>query len=663
MKVSIPKVAAFSAGWALVVLLASTLPRVDASVYLTYSLKAYGSDIPSTIFNLWKYVYPATQVSRSVTIKIQYDVPSVANVTTASSTTNVQANVVTQGTYDFASLDTAISDTDYAASSSSLRPVPVLVGGISVVFNLPTSYNITKLKLTRANVAAIFTGAVTNWGDASISANNPTLAGANLAIKVLTRGDYHSSTYTLTDAIRSFSPGTFGGGPNAAASAWASSTALVPFASPYGSANMMLGVLRTPGSIGYVDYQTTLLFNPTLSSMAYIQNAALNFTVPSTETLMATAAAFDAQFTALKESKNFFLSIVNGPGASVYPIATLSYVLLRVGYPSDCSQNYEVVRFAYWMLTSPDAQSQSTSVGYTVLPSPQSSVGLSLLQEFRCSNGLKIYSKILADIINESNDSTGQLFLVAIAVTGAVVFLAIIGIFVYWTRAKNNSVLTVTMGQNQRFSMATHDKHATDPVQASLMESQSRVQGVAVYTLIHVLVLVLDWSALRTLPDGLNLNTDYANILAVGTAYIVFAMAVQLTTVGVAHAYPLMRTKRAKGGAITAGDLTMTGFEALWDTLKIVSVAFLELPMTIVSIKALRSNTSISALLILAFTANAAGAGWKLTFLTDAMTNLNKYWRMRTIYNNKKSHLATANAAIKESSAMEEAAGIRIVRG
>ena len=54
--------------------------------------------------------------------------------------------------------------------------MPITAGGTSFMYNLTINgQQVTNLRLSGANIAKIFTGAITNWSNPAIAADNPGL--------------------------------------------------------------------------------------------------------------------------------------------------------------------------------------------------------------------------------------------------------------------------------------------------------------------------------------------------------------------------------------------------------------------------------------------------------------------------------------------------------
>lgn len=155
-----------------------------------------------------------------------------------------------QNTIDFAGSDFALSDKDQPLADSRCGAgnkainLPLAPGPIAVGYNVP---NLTApLNLSASTLAKIFTGAITNWNDPAIAADNPGVTLPNLPIQTFHRSDgsgtsYNFSNYLANEAKADFAfpasknwPAPGGQGSN-------------------GTQGIAQGVQSTPGGIGYME--------------------------------------------------------------------------------------------------------------------------------------------------------------------------------------------------------------------------------------------------------------------------------------------------------------------------------------------------------------------------------------------------------------------------
>jgi phosphate transport system substrate-binding protein len=95
--------------------------------------------------------------------------------------------------------------------------------------------------------------------------------------------------------------------------------------------------------------------------VAILSNAAGQFVEPSLEAV--TAAAAGAK---LDKGTDFRVSLTNAPGAKTYPIASYTWLMVKVDSP-DAAKGKALRDFLSWMIT-PEAQQMATTLGYAPLP-------------------------------------------------------------------------------------------------------------------------------------------------------------------------------------------------------------------------------------------------------------------------------------------------------
>jgi ABC-type phosphate transport system substrate-binding protein len=148
-----------------------------------------------------------------------------------------------------------------AADNNKLHVIPVAIGAIAVIVNLPnecTSYGAAPLyrgrpRVTLANLEKVWHGDVTTWGDL-LPGIDPACAGKT--IQRVVRQDSSGSTFAFKQAMFRI---------NSANNDWRSLTntdwpnkATAPLGTPVsaGGGNLAALVRDTPGSIGYADLAT-----------------------------------------------------------------------------------------------------------------------------------------------------------------------------------------------------------------------------------------------------------------------------------------------------------------------------------------------------------------------------------------------------------------------
>jgi phosphate transport system substrate-binding protein len=256
----------------------------------------------------------------------------------------------TKKTVDFGGSDAPMTDEQIAAAQGNVLHIPTVLGAVVVTYNVP---GVPQLKLTPGVLADIFLGKITSWRDARIASINPGATLPNADILVAHRSDGSGTTYTFVDYLSKVSP------------AWQSQVGKgVSVNWPVGlggkgNEGVAATVGQTPGAIGYVE-----LAYADANKLAYaqLQNKAGKYVAP---TLAATSAALAGAMKDMGPNTDFRVSITNPDGAEAYPIATMTYLLLRKTY-DDAAKAGALVQFVWWAETT--GQAKAVSLGYAPLP-------------------------------------------------------------------------------------------------------------------------------------------------------------------------------------------------------------------------------------------------------------------------------------------------------
>ncbi|WP_016953408.1 phosphate ABC transporter substrate-binding protein PstS [Anabaena sp. PCC 7108] len=250
------------------------------------------------------------------------------------------------GTVDFGASDAAMKDDEIAKVKKGVILVPTAGGAVSVVYNLP---GVSKLRLSRKTLPEIFSGQITKWDDAKIKADNPGVNLPNQPIKFVVRADGSGTTFIFTNHLSAIS-GYFKGriGANTAPK-WTLKNVLKGKGNP-GVAAL---VSRTPGSIGYVEYDYATKNN--LKS-AELQNKKGEFVAPSLQ------AANSALSTVTFPSN--YRVFVGDPGQG-YPIVGLTWMMVYNQYSTPAKAE-AIKKWINWVLK--DGQQFNDDLNYTKIP-------------------------------------------------------------------------------------------------------------------------------------------------------------------------------------------------------------------------------------------------------------------------------------------------------
>ena len=260
---------------------------------------------------------------------------------------------LSEETVDFGATDAPMTDADAAkAKGGAVYHIPTVVGVVAVGYNLP---ELTQpLRLTGPVLADIFLGRITRWNDARVAAINP---GATLPAKdilVVHRTEGSGTTFVFSDYLSSVSPAWKSGPGTGKELQWPTGLGAK------GNDGVAGQIKQTPGALGYLELAYV---TQNKLSAAALQNANGAFVAPSAAT--ATAAA-EAAIAKLPESSDLRVSIVNAGGATAYPIASFTWLLVY-RHMTDGGKAKKLADFIRWALT--DGQAEVASLDYAPLPS------------------------------------------------------------------------------------------------------------------------------------------------------------------------------------------------------------------------------------------------------------------------------------------------------
>ena len=257
----------------------------------------------------------------------------------------------TQGTVDFGATDSPMSNEQMTAVQNNVVHLPTVLGAVVLTYNLPALAS-TRLKLDAATIADIFLGKITSWDHARIAALNPGVKLPKMDLIVVHRSDGSGTTFVFADYLSKVSP-------EWKTKVGASTSIAWPIGlGGKGSEGVTQQVKQIEGSLGYVEL---VYASSNKLPVALISNSGGKFVEPTLEAV--TAAAAGAK---LEKGTDFRVSLTNAPGDKSYPIASYTWLLVKVDSP-DAGKAKALRDFLSWMIT-PEAQQMASTLGYAPLP-------------------------------------------------------------------------------------------------------------------------------------------------------------------------------------------------------------------------------------------------------------------------------------------------------
>ncbi|MEW5917932.1 MAG: phosphate ABC transporter substrate-binding protein PstS, partial [Gemmatimonadota bacterium] len=259
---------------------------------------------------------------------------------------------LSEQTVDFGASDAPMTDEEMAkAKGGAILHFPTVLGANVITYNLP---EVTQpLRLTGEVIADIFLGKITKWNDQRIAVLNSGVKLPNSDILVVHRSDGSGTTFIFTDYLSAVSPAWANGPGRGKEVQWPVGLG------GRGNEGVAGQVKQTPGAIGYVELAYAKQNNLPVS---HIRNAAGNFVEPTIESTTAAAAGV---LPTLGAGSDYRVSIVNAAGASAYPIASFTWLLVYQNQ-SDATKGRKLVDFLRWMYA--DGQNYAASLDYAPLP-------------------------------------------------------------------------------------------------------------------------------------------------------------------------------------------------------------------------------------------------------------------------------------------------------
>lgn len=309
---------------------AAVVPDVSAQILINGA----GSSFDNPAFTKWFEVY--SKVDPGVRFNYQ-SVGSGAG----------QQQLLKQ-TVDFGASDAPMTDENMAKAPGKVLHVPVVAGGVAIIYNLPGN---PKLKLDGDSLANIYMGNITKWNDSKIAALNPGAELPDLPVVVVHRSDGSGTSFIFTDYLSNVNEpwaATVGKGT---AVKWPAGIGL----GAKGSEGVAGQVKQISGAIGYAELAYA---NQNKIPYADMKNASGNFVSPTPDSVSAALATANIP-------DDFRFSMVNPPGEQAYPIAGASWILVYQ-HQKDAKAGEKLVAFLKWAIT--EGQKITPTLDYAPLP-------------------------------------------------------------------------------------------------------------------------------------------------------------------------------------------------------------------------------------------------------------------------------------------------------
>jgi phosphate transport system substrate-binding protein len=256
---------------------------------------------------------------------------------------------ITEKTVDFGATDGPMTEEQLKKAPGILH-IPMTMGAVVPIYNLSGVGAEKPLVFNGPLLADLFLGKITKWNDPRLAALNPGVALPDKPVTVVHRSDGSGTTYIWVDYLSKVSKEWEAGPGKSTTVNWPTGRGAK------GNDGVASDVKQNDGSLGYVE-----LIYAANNKIAYgdVVNAA-GKPIHATEASVSAAAA-----TAKDIPQDLRVSITNAPGDDVYPISSLTWVLVYQEQP-DAAKGKALMDFLWW--ATHDGQSLAAPMHYAPLP-------------------------------------------------------------------------------------------------------------------------------------------------------------------------------------------------------------------------------------------------------------------------------------------------------
>jgi len=274
-----------------------------------------GATFPYPVYSKWAYVY-----NRETGVRLNYQ-----SIGSGGGIKQIKAKTV-----DFGASDAPMKPEEM--KQFGLMQFPMIMGGVVPVVNI-SGIASGQLKLSPANLAAIFLGKITKWNDPKIMADNQGLNLPNDDITVVHRADGSGTTWIFTNYLTKVSGEWKDKVGNDKAVQWPVGLG------GKGNEGVAAFVGKVEGSVGYGEYAYALQNKMT---SVLLKNHDGNFVAPTAENFQAAAAGAD-----WAHAEGYYMVLTDQPGANSWPITGASFILMYKSQ-ANAAQAKEVLKFFDW---------------------------------------------------------------------------------------------------------------------------------------------------------------------------------------------------------------------------------------------------------------------------------------------------------------------------
>jgi len=287
-----------------------------------------------------------------------------------------------KGLTDFCGSDPPLSHEKWLKYKGKVLQLPVILGAVAVVYNVPEIPEDIHLNLSGKVLALIYRGEIEYWDDSRIKELNPGLADKLPHEKIIAvhRSDASGTTQIFTTFLHKAAPRIWPVELVGKTIDWPVDRTGRGIGGK-GNSGVTAIIINTKYSIGYVELAYALKNN---LAMAAIRNREGIFVLPSTKTIQSAAKhALEAGLIPTSPDGDFSReldAIIYAPGKNSYPITAFSHIFVWKTY-KDKAKAEALKKFIEWIHTN---GSKHIVEGYVAVPEEIKDIGLKAVELIDC---------------------------------------------------------------------------------------------------------------------------------------------------------------------------------------------------------------------------------------------------------------------------------------
>lgn len=324
-------------------------PQVQAG---SVQLSGAGATFPFPLYSRWFYEYAFVDP----TAKFNYQ----------SIGSGGGIKQITAKTVDFGASD-AILNADQLAAAPGIQMLPTVAGAVVPTYTVSELQGKDPIVLDAKSLAGIFLGKITKWNDPALAALNPGVTLPTKDIIVVHRSDGSGTSFIFTDYLSTVSDEWKTSVGKGTSVKWPVGLG------GKGNEGVAGTVLQNDGAIGYVELAYAVQNKLAIGRMVNAAGKTVEASVASTQNAL---ADFGGEM-----PDTLARSIVNAPGASSWPIAGYTYLLVYMDQ-SDCAKAQKLTGFIRWALS--DGSKFASDLLYVPLPDSARALVLARVARITC---------------------------------------------------------------------------------------------------------------------------------------------------------------------------------------------------------------------------------------------------------------------------------------